>query len=122
MTAGMPKGPPEGPPPQKPRPAKAQFEPGVPGAPRSGMSVHQMMRDPDLVSMLEQKIAAWQAENPGRQLMGTHIQEMLPEVSAAQARNLKKHFMRRKADSVVADGPTIEERLRRASMNTVLGR
>lgn len=71
-----------------PRPTKSRFVPGKPGAPKSGMTAHQLMRDPGFVAGLQSKVAAWEAENPGRKLMGPHVQSMLPDVSPAQARTL----------------------------------
>lgn len=71
-----------------PRPTKSRFVPGKPGAPKSGMTAHQMMRDAGFVSELQSKVSAWEAENPGRKLMGPHVQSMLPDVSPAQARTL----------------------------------
>jgi hypothetical protein len=69
---------------------KSVFRPGAPGQPKSGMSAHQILNDPDMVSTLQQRLSTWEEANPGKKLMGSHIQQMLPEVSAAQARTIKR--------------------------------
>jgi hypothetical protein len=69
---------------------KSVFKPGKPGEPKSGMSAHQILNNPDMVSTLQQRLSTWEEANPGKKLMGSHIQQMLPEVSAAQARTIKR--------------------------------
>lgn len=73
------------------RPSRREkFQPGQPGAPRSGMRAHEILRNPEMVETLQRRLLTWEAENPGKTLMGSHIQQMLPEVSAAQARTIKR--------------------------------
>lgn len=87
-----------------PRPArKAKFEPGKPGQPKSGGTAHQLLKDPDVVRTLHEKISAWETENPKRTLMGSHIQQMLPQVSASQARTIKRLLDKARMKSTVSD-------------------
>lgn len=83
-------------PPRRERPA--QFVPGVPGKPKSGKSVHEMMRDPETLRTLAERVKAWEAENPKRKLRGSHIQQMLGNVSPAQARNVLARIEKARRD------------------------
>ena len=47
-----------------------------------------MMRDPETLRTLAERVRAWEAENPKRKLRGSHIQQMLGNVSPAHARNV----------------------------------
>jgi hypothetical protein len=67
------------------------------------MTAHQMMKDPDVVRTLHEKISSWEAENPSRALMGSHIQQMLPDVSASQARTIKRMLDRARTQHVAGD-------------------
>lgn len=82
---------------------KARFVPGKPGQPASGMTAHQMLKDPEVVETLANKIAEWEATNPKRALMGSHIQQMLPEVSASQARTIKRMLDKARSTHVTGD-------------------
>lgn len=76
--------------PPKERPA--QFVAGVPGNPTSGMRLPEMLRSPEMMATLAERVKAWESENPKRKLMGSHIHAMLADhnVSRAQAGRIKK--------------------------------
>jgi hypothetical protein len=80
-----------------PVPAETGFVPGKPGAPKSGMTVHQMMKDPDVLTRVQDVVSKWEQENPNRVLKGPHIKSGLDaaglEVSHAQATKLAKRIM-----------------------------
>lgn len=80
------------------------------------MTAHQMMRDPDTVADLQAKVAAWEAENPKRKLMGPHLQAMLPNVSPAQARTLLRLMNR-----MAAKETDLAERYQRGAYNAMRG-
>lgn len=76
--------------PSRPQRRPAAFVPGKPGKPNSGMTAHEILKAPEMVKALRDGIAAWEQANPGRQLMATHLQDMLPDASAAQLRTIKR--------------------------------
>lgn len=82
---------------------KGRFTPGKPGQPASGATAHQLMKNPDVVRTLHEKISSWEAENPNRALMGSHIQQMLPDVSASQARTIKRMLDRARTQRAAGD-------------------
>ena len=104
--------------PPKERPA--QFVPGVPGKPKSGMSVHEMMRDPATLKTLAERVGAWEAENPKRKLRGSHIQQMLGNVSPAQARNVLARIERARR-SMEAEQPMSDDPWGRGALKAMKG-
>jgi len=103
-----------------PRPTKAKFVPGKPGAPKSGMTAHQMMRDPQIVGQLQSEVAAWEAQNPGRKLMGSHMAEILakvrPGTTAAQSRTALRLL-----NKMAAKETSMAERYQRGAYNAMRG-
>jgi hypothetical protein len=80
------------------------------------MTAHQMMRDPDRVADFQAKVAAWEAQNPGRKLMGSHVAEMFPDVSNAQARTLLRLW-----GKMAAKETSMDERYQRGAYNAMRG-
>lgn len=80
------------------------FLPGRPGAPKSGMTIHQIMRDQDVLATVQDVVAEFERANPGRSLKGTHMQAGLGakglDVSSAQAAKLAKRI-KDEADKMV---------------------
>lgn len=89
-----------------PAPISAGFLPGKPGAPKSGMTIHQIMRDPDVLTTVQDVVSEFERTNPGRALKGTHIQAGLTakglEVSSAQAAKIAKRI-KDEADRMAED-------------------
>lgn len=92
------------PPVELPEPSPPAFVLGKPGAPKSGMTIHQIMRDPDVLTTVQKVVAEFEQANPGRSLKGTHIQAGLGanglDVSSAQAAKLAKRI-KDEADKMV---------------------
>jgi hypothetical protein len=103
-----------------PRPSKAKFIPGKPGAPKSGMTAHQMMRDPEIVSQLQAEVSSWESANPGRKLMGSHMAEILarirPGTTAAQSRTALRLL-----NKMAARETSMDERYQRGAYNAMRG-
>lgn len=72
------------------------FVPGKPGAPKSGMTIHQIMKDPDVLTTVQSVVQEFEQANPGRMLKGPHIRMGLDakglEVSQAQAAKIAKRI------------------------------
>jgi hypothetical protein len=81
---------------EDPAPGNTGFLPGKPGVPRSGMTVHQIMKDPDVLTTVQNVVAEFEKANPGRMLKGTHLQAGLTakglDVSSAQAAKIAKRI------------------------------
>lgn len=108
--------PPQPTPPPTTRPTKRKFAPGVPGAPKSGMTAHQMLRDPQIVEQLLQRVQAWEVENPGRKMMGSHLHSALDGgVSQAQARTLLRKIRSMQGDA----GPDPDARMNAAALRAI---
>ena len=105
-------------PPRPQRRATTEFVPGQPGQPKSGATAHQLLQTPDVVGRLRDGINQWEQSNPGRVLMATHIQQILPEVSAAQARTIKRRLDSVRRDRMVAD---IDGLMQRSALKAVKG-
>jgi hypothetical protein len=92
------------PPVELPEAVPPSFVLGKPGAPKSGMTIHQIMRDPDVLTTVQKVVAEFERSNPGRSLKGTHIQAGLGanglDVSSAQAAKLAKRI-KDEADKMV---------------------
>jgi len=101
-------------------PSKGKFQPGKPGKPKSGMTAHQMMRDPAIVQALQVEVAAWENANPGRKLMGSHMAEIMskirPGTSPAQSRTALRLL-----NKLAAKETTLEERYQRGAYNALKG-
>lgn len=72
------------------------FVPGKPGAPKSGMTIHQIMKDPDVLTTVQSVVQEFEQSNPGRMLKGPHIRTGLDAkglaVSNAQAAKIAKRI------------------------------